>query len=88
MLWVEEESPERDTAAGKKVCPKSLSYEHLQRFSLEFSLTTYSFLDLSSYGLGTTVRFTEVVRTQNDVSQHLYAYSAQVHEEALPCDRV
>ena len=48
VLLVEEDSPDRDTAASEKVCPRLLSYKRLQRLDFEPSLTTYQFLDLST----------------------------------------
>ena len=66
MLWIEEDSPECDTAASTKVYPK------LSKFRLIYTVTeevesefTNSWI-YAHCGLGTTVRFTEVIRIQND----------------------
>ena len=47
VLWVEKDTFERDTAASE-FCQKQLSDKCLQRLSIDFSLTTYSILDLGT----------------------------------------
>ena len=48
MLFVEEDSPERDTAASKNVCPNLSKFKRILRFLLEQILTAYQFLDLAA----------------------------------------
>ena len=48
MLWVEEGSLERNTAANKKVFPNLSKHEHKHRLRLGQILAAYEFLDIAT----------------------------------------
>ena len=66
MLWVEEDSPEHDTVASEKVCPKVTKFRQQLRATSEIETPLAYSLIYPHCGLGTAVRFTEEERTQND----------------------
>ena len=83
MLWVEEDSHERDTAASEKVCAKVQSLKCIQRLGPELRYITYQFLNLATPRDFDHGEISEVVRPHNDSIEAIYTEWNSIDNHAV-----